>query len=147
MAKIEKSTNVIKSPNPVDIHVGTRLRSRRLLLGMSQEELGKSVGLTFQQVQKYERGTNRVSASRLYELSHILQVPTTFFFDGLPDDDMANTQLAGFSDKGQDPFQGEDLMVKKETIDLIRAYYNIEDTSLRKQIMEMAKAMASSSSH
>ena len=73
-------------PNPVDIHVGARVRLRRTLLGMSQEKLGEAIGLTFQQVQKYERGANRVGASRLYDLSRVLEVPVSFFFDDMPDE-------------------------------------------------------------
>ena len=88
---------VKKNPNPIDVHVGARLRMRRVLQGMSQEKLGEKLDLTFQQVQKYEKGANRVSASRLYQIGEILKVPVDFFFDGLPDPSMSDT-VGGFSE-------------------------------------------------
>ena len=84
-------------PNPIDIHVGTRVRLRRTLLGMSQEKLGDALGLTFQQVQKYERGANRIGASRLYDLSRVLDVPVSFFFDGTPSGDATTTSMTRLS--------------------------------------------------
>lgn len=131
-------------PNPVDIHVGERLRSRRNLLGLSQEKLADSVGITFQQVQKYERGTNRVSASRLWQFSKVLGVTTSYFFEhfsdkkasgGLPSYGMADNEQEGFHTE-------EDLMSKKETLDLIREYYSIPDPKLRKDLFKMIKTMA-----
>lgn len=138
MARGKKGKDEDGKPNPVDIHVGGRVRLRRTLLGMSQEKLGDALGLTYQQVQKYERGASRIGASRLYTLSKILNVPVTFFFEdlggGLP-------AARGFSDTVQEPFDHRDPM----TLDLIRAFHRISDPKLRKQIVEMAKAMANAS--
>jgi len=133
------------TPNKIDIHVGQRLRVRRSLLGYSQEKLASLVGLTFQQIQKYERGTNRVSAGRLYELSNILDVPVNYFFDqisGVQSNDIA----IGMSDNKQDSFtqdnEKEDIMSSKETLDLLRTYYSIEDPEARKEIVKFIKSMA-----
>ncbi len=126
-------------PNPVDIHVGTRVRQRRTLLGMSQEKLGNAVGLTFQQIQKYERGTNRIGASRLHEFSRILDVPVNFFFDELPS--TARPRLArGFSEGAQEPFE-HDAFSKRETLELVRAYYRITDRQVRKRIVDMIRSV------
>lgn len=133
----------------MDIHAGSKLRARRLLLGMSQEALGNKVGVTFQQVQKYERGTNRLSVSRLYEMSKALEVPVDYFFDGFSDN--AKQAQPGFADNEQDGFEPEnaseaDLMSRRETIKLVRAYYAIKDESLRKQVLSMARALGKSNS-
>ncbi len=127
--------------NPVDEHVGARLRMRRSLLGMSQEKLAEAIGLTFQQVQKYERGTNRVSAGRLYQLSKILSVPVSFFFEdlGAKGEEFA---ASGLSDNGQSAFEGEDVFGKKETLELVRVYYSIKDPKLRKDLFKLIKTMA-----
>ncbi len=123
------------NPNPVDIHVGARVRLRRTLLGMSQERLGEALGLTFQQVQKYERGANRIGASRLYDLARALQVPVGFFFDDLPD---------GVAD-GDPPAAGtqdDDPMQRRETIELIRAFYRIQDPTARRRLFELTRSIA-----
>ncbi|MFC5358492.1 MULTISPECIES: helix-turn-helix domain-containing protein [Azospirillum] len=135
-------------PNPIDVHVGSRVRLRRTLLGMSQEKLGEAIGLTFQQVQKYERGANRIGASRLFDLSRVLDVPVSFFFDDMPaeaaaapvDDDEG--AAAGFEERsgGYEP----DPMAKRETLELVRAYYRINDPSVRKRLFELTKAVANS---
>ena len=131
-------------PSPIDIHVGSRIRLRRTLLGMSQERLGESLGLTFQQVQKYERGVNRVGASRLFDLSRVLDVPISFFFDDMPDSLAANfggmpSRRVGGSEQ-QDQF-GDDTLSRRETLELVRAYYRITDTSIRKRVFELIKSM------
>ncbi len=129
--------------HPVDKHVGEKLRSQRMLSGMSQTELGDFVDLTFQQIQKYERGANRVSASRLYEFCKVFKVPFDFFLQGFSGD-ITEKAANGMSDNAQASFDsGEDMMTKRETITLVRAYYNIKDEKLRKQLLEMAKTMAS----
>ncbi len=130
-------------PNPVDIHVGARVRLRRTLLGMSQEKLGEAIGLTFQQVQKYERGTNRVSASRLYDLSGVLDVPVQFFFDEMANEvsDQAPRLRAGIEDAQTIEFEPEP-MAKRETLELVRAYYRVKDPKVRKRIFELCKAMS-----
>jgi transcriptional regulator with XRE-family HTH domain len=136
------------TPNEVDVHVGQRLRVRRSLLGYSQEKLAGLIGLTFQQVQKYERGTNRVSAGRLYEISNILEVPVNYFFEQMDASISApNTAAYGMSDNEQDGFETEapafaDIMTKKETLDLVRIYYLIENPDARKDIMKFIKSMA-----
>lgn len=133
-------------PNPVDVHVGSRVRLRRTLLGMSQEKLGEAIGLTFQQVQKYERGANRVGASRLFDLSRVLDVPVGFFFEEMSDD-VAASSPAQWPGSGRPvPEQELDPMVKRETLELVRAYYKIGEPSVRKRLFEMTKALATASS-
>ncbi len=121
-------------PHPIDVHVGHRVRGRRTLLGMRQSELGEALGLTFQQVQKYEKGTNRISASKLWQLTQILDVPVSYFFDDMPAD-RAGPAPSG---NGQEP----DVLLKRETLKFVRAYYRITDPSARKQVYELVKALA-----
>ena len=136
-------------PSPVDVHVGARIRLRRTLMGMSQERLGDALGLTFQQVQKYERGVNRVGASRLFDLSRILDVPISFFYDNmsdavsgtLPGNPQPAHSAAGFAE-AQEGFGGaEDPMSKRETLELVRAYYRIIDPNVRKRMYDLMKSM------
>jgi transcriptional regulator with XRE-family HTH domain len=129
-------------PNPIDVHVGSRVRLRRTLLGMSQEKLGEAIGLTFQQVQKYERGANRVGASRLYDLSRVLDVPVSFFFDDLKQDPAAPAESATLS-ADLTPARGEpDPMMRRETLELVRAYYRIPDAQIRRRLFDLTKAIA-----
>jgi transcriptional regulator with XRE-family HTH domain len=133
-------------PSPIDVHVGTRIRLRRTLLGMSQERLGEALGLTFQQVQKYERGVNRVGASRLFDLSRVLDVPISFFFDDMPDSLAANfggVQTRRTPTEAPDPF-GDDTLSRRETLELVRAYYRISDPSIRKRVFDLIKSMGPS---
>ena len=125
-------------PNPVDVHVGGRVRLRRTLLGMSQEKLGEALGLTFQQVQKYERGTNRIGSSRLFQLSKVLNVPIAFFFDDMPEN--IEQRFDGMHES-HEPFE-DDPLHKRETLELVRAYYRISDANARKRLFELVKAMA-----
>jgi transcriptional regulator with XRE-family HTH domain len=141
-------------PSPIDVHVGSRIRLRRTLMGMSQERLGEALGLTFQQVQKYERGVNRVGASRLFDLSRVLDVPISFFFDDMPDQ-LANVyggqsspvgggrRSYAFSE-GQESFGvgQDDAMNRRETLDLVRAYYRITDGAVRKRVLDLVKSLA-----
>jgi transcriptional regulator with XRE-family HTH domain len=132
-------------PSPIDVHVGSRIRLRRTLLGMSQERLGDSLGLTFQQVQKYERGVNRVGASRLFDLSRVLDVPISFFFDDMPDSLSAAfggnpSRRSGNASDSADPF-GDDTLSRRETLELVRAYYRITDPSVRKRVFDLIKSM------
>ena len=132
-------------PNPVDVHVGGRVRLRRTLLGMSQEKLGEAIGLTFQQVQKYERGANRIGSSRLYDLSRVLDVPVSFFFEDMTEAVAARSpaQIKGMA---EDPVPYElDPMAKRETLELVRAYYKIADPQVRKRLFEMTKALGAAS--
>lgn len=130
-------------PNPIDIHVGKRLRLRRILLGLSQEELGEAIGLTFQQIQKYERGGNRIGASRLYKFSVILGVPIQFFFDDIPDalKTVEGQVVRGLHDFGK-PAPETDPLAKRETLELVRAYFRISDASARKQLFDLIKSLA-----
>ncbi|HAU29268.1 MAG TPA: transcriptional regulator [Rhodospirillaceae bacterium] len=130
------------NPNPVDTHVGARVRLRRTLLGMSQEKLGNALGLTFQQVQKYERGANRIGSSRLFDLSHVLDVPISYFFEDMPSVNM-HAGAIGMSEN-QEPFKASgspDPMTKRETLELVRAYYRITDPHVRKKVFEMVKSL------
>jgi transcriptional regulator with XRE-family HTH domain len=130
-------------PNPVDVHVGSRVRLRRTLLGLSQEKLGDALGLTFQQVQKYERGANRIGASRLFDLSRVLDVPVSFFFDDMSQDVTERKPAVdiGMDDLSQNGFDA-DPMARRETLELVRAYYRIKDPLVRKRVFELAKALA-----
>lgn len=128
-------------PNPIDVHVGGRVRLRRTLLGLSQEKLGEAIGLTFQQVQKYERGANRIGASRLFDLSRVLDVPVGYFFDDMSDDVAARSprQIRGLVEEPE--AYEPDPMAKRETLELVRAYYKIRDPRVRKRLFEMTKAL------
>lgn len=126
------------NPDPIDVHVGSRVRLRRTLLGMSQEKLGKALGLTFQQIQKYERGANRIGSSRLFRLSKIMDVPVTFFFEEMASDVMAGAK--GLASGKQESFE-PDRLSKRETLELVRAYYRITDAKVRKRIFELVKAI------
>jgi transcriptional regulator with XRE-family HTH domain len=133
------------TPNPVDVHVGARLRLRRTLLGMSQEKLGDFVGLTFQQIQKYERGANRIGASRVYEFSGILDVPVSFFFEDMPRE--LKTHEGRFARGMRDKETGEyesDPLARRETLELVRAYYMITDPKVRKRLFNLVKSIAKS---
>jgi transcriptional regulator with XRE-family HTH domain len=138
-------------PSPIDVHVGSRIRLRRTLLGMSQEKLGDALGLTFQQVQKYERGVNRVGASRLFDISRVLDVPISFFFDDMPEG-MDATPMSGPRGRShgfaeaQEPFGVglDDHMTKRETLELVRAYYRIAEPTVRKRMFDLIKSLAPS---
>ena len=123
-------------PNPVDVHVGSRVRMRRTLLGLSQEKLGEAIGLTFQQVQKYERGANRFSASRLFDLARILDVSVDYFFEDL--DQPAPSSVPAESAETFMP----DPLTKRETLELVRAYYRIRDPKVRQCLFATFKAIA-----
>ena len=135
----------------VDKHVGKQLRNRRTLLGFSQEKLAEAVGVTFQQVQKYERGANRVSASRLFSFSKILEVSIDYFYEGLDNANLSSKAIRGMADNDQEGFDSgsgkskklpENLMNEKETIDLVRTYYSVKNPKTRKDILKFVKSMA-----
>ncbi len=137
-----RGRNPTGRPNPIDVHVGQRIRLRRTLLGLSQEKLGAAIGLTFQQVQKYERGANRVGAARLYEIAHALDVPVTYFYDELDGAAArARQRAAGLAEEDSAPYEADRLM-KRETLELVRAYYRIRDPKVRRRLLEMTKALA-----
>src|SRR5690349_15987392 len=127
-------------PNPIDVRVGARLRLRRNMLGLSQEKLGEAIGLTFQQVQKYERGANRIGASRLHDLSQVLDVPVSFFFDDT-DPVRAPAIPAGFAEPAAEAFDADPLR-RRETVELVSAYYRIDDPALRRRLFALARALA-----
>lgn len=126
-----------KKPNPIDIHVGSRIRLRRTMLGMSQERLGDSLGITFQQVQKYEKGTNRVGASRLQNIAGILGVPVSFFFEDAPGDG-SKSGLA----EGHGSNYVVDFLSSSEGLQLNRAFVKIGDQKVRRRIVDLVKALA-----
>jgi transcriptional regulator with XRE-family HTH domain len=130
------------NPNPVDVHVGGRIRLRRTLLGLSQEALADSLGLTFQQVQKYERGSNRVSSSRLFDMVRILDVPIAYFFDEMGSEvsKQSPATLAGKAPKKVD--QESDPAARRETLELVRAYYGIDDIAVRKRLTNLIREIA-----
>ena len=128
-------------PNPVDVHVGARLRQRRTLLGMNQTKLGSAIGLTFQQVQKYEKGTNRISASRLYALSGTLDVPIEYFFSDMSTAVAASSPTLGGGRAKKPPSYEPDPMATRGTLELVRAYYKIEDADVRKRLRELTLSL------
>ncbi len=130
---------VSEHPHPVDVHVGSRVRLRRTLLGMSQEKLGQALSLTFQQIQKYERGANRIGSSRIYQLSRILDVPVSFFFDDMSAE--VSGRPMGLGEAEQSSYE-RDQLARRETLELVRAYYRIEDADVRKRLFELVKAVA-----
>ena len=134
-----------EGPSPVDVHVGARIKLRRALLGLSQEKLGEALGLTFQQVQKYERGANRVSASRLHDIARVLDVPISFFFDDLKRAgaaDGAPGRGFGFAEQQEAFGLSPDVLERKETIDLVGAYWRIADPAQRRRVLDLVKGMA-----
>lgn len=129
------------APNPIDIHVGGRVRLRRTLIGLSQGELGDRLGLTFQQIQKYERGANRISASRIFDMARVLNVPVSFFFDDMPDELKKWSPACGEDYGAQGNDAEDDLMGKRETLELVRAYYQIGDAGVRRKVYELTKML------
>jgi len=127
--------------HPVDVHVGTRMRQRRALLGMSQTNLGEAVGLTFQQIQKYERGSNRMGSSRLYEFAKVLDVPVAYFFDEMPAKALSRRMHKGIAATDTLAEQEKDPLIKRETLELVRSYYKVREGRVRKRIFEMVKAV------
>lgn len=143
-AQVERNYRITNN-NAIDLHVGQRVRLRRTLLGMSQEQLGAELNITFQQVQKYERGTNRVSASRLWDISQILDVSIGYFFDDMTELTMQHSprrmaQGGRVADFGDDKVK--DPMARRETLELVRAYYTIERPVVRKRVSDMVKSIA-----
>src|ERR1019366_8529048 len=131
-----------KAPNPIDKHVGSRVRMRRMMLSMSKEKLGGALGLTFQQVQKYEKGTNRIGASRLQQISHILQVPVAFFFEGAPtfhpQNDGPNDGMA----EAPSPTYVSDFLATSDGLALTKAFMEIKEPKLRRRIVDLVEEIA-----
>ena len=126
-------------PHPVDVHVGKQLRLRRTILGLSQEVIGNAIGVTFQQVQKYERGVNRMGASRLFDFAKYLTIPVSYFFEGLE----IKEKLFDFKGVAEEqaPFE-EEKMSSRETMEMMRAYYRITDINVRRRVFELVKSLA-----
>ena len=124
-----------KNPNPIDTHVGSRVRMRRLILSMSQEKLADAIGLTFQQVQKYEKGTNRMGSSRLQQIANVLKVPVTFFFEGAP----GQSKQDG---KAQSPAFVFDFLATSDGLALTKAFMRINDAKLRRSIVKTVEVIA-----
>ena len=137
----KKTDNTKKSPNPVDIHVGGRVRLRRMLVGLSQEKLGVSMGLTFQQIQKYEKGVNRIGASRLHRLSQVLDVPVQFFFDGMPA--INAPAAAGMAEPAQETYLYE-FLNSRDGLELNRAFVKVTDAQVRKSVIELVRSLGRS---
>lgn len=137
-----------EGPHPVDQHVGQRLRLRRTMLGVSQESLADTIGLTFQQVQKYERGSNRISASKLFSIAKALNTPISFFFSGYNEEADGDYPLAdkslrrSFSEAAEPSYDIDDPLSKKETLELVTAYYRIADPAMRKKMLELIQSLA-----
>ncbi|MEC9343694.1 MAG: helix-turn-helix domain-containing protein [Pseudomonadota bacterium] len=128
-----------KKPNPIDVHVGSRVRLRRTMLGMSQEKLGENLGITFQQIQKYEKGANRVGASRLQEIARVLSTPVSFFFEDAPGGE--NVPSGGFGEAESSNYV-VDFLSSSEGLQLNRAFVKIKDAKVRRKIVEMVRAIA-----
>jgi transcriptional regulator with XRE-family HTH domain len=131
-----------KAPNPIDKHVGSRVRMRRMMLGMSQEKLGDALALTFQQVQKYEKGTNRIGASRLQQISQILQVPVAFFFEGAPV--LAEAVASEGLQEAPSPAYVSDFLATSDGLSLTKAFMRIPDPKLRRRIVDLVQQIAGS---
>ena len=127
-----------KQPNPIDIHVGSRVRLRRMMLGMSQEKLGDQLGITFQQIQKYEKGTNRIGASRLQHIARVLSVPVSFFFEDAPG---GPSETPGVAEPAATNYV-VDFLSSSEGIQLNKAFVRINDAKLRRKIIDLVRAMA-----
>lgn len=130
-----------KIPDPIDVHVGSRVRLRRMLIGMSQEKLGEALNLTFQQIQKYEKGANRIGSSRLYKISQLLGVSVQFFFDDMPVE--AAGESAGFSENDSTPMI-MDFVSTPEGVQLNRSFSRIDNADVRRRIVDLVKSLADS---
>src|SRR5438128_1446528 len=130
-----------RRPNPIDIHVGSRVRFRRMLLGISQEKLGEQLGLTFQQIQKYEKGVNRIGASRLYDLSKVLNVPVQFFYEEAPVSPSSSDAASGFAEPTADSYIAS-FLNSREGVELNKAYARISDLKTRRAILELVRSLA-----
>ena len=129
---------VTKSPNPVDRHVGTRVRMRRMMVGMSQEKLGEALGITFQQIQKYEKGMNRISASRLQQTSRVLGVPIDYFYEGAPQ--FGGETAGGFAEDPPPAYMAE--LTTNDGLNLLKAFASIRSPRVRRRVVDLVRALA-----
>ncbi len=146
MAKSKSGRGRGRRIGPIDVHVGARLLQRRTLLGMNQTKLGDAIGLNYQQMQKYESGANRISASRLFNLSRILDVPVQFFFDDMPNAVAASSPAKDGGKAKKPPSYEPDPMATRKTLELVRAYYKITDPEIRKRLYELTKTLGAAAS-
>lgn len=146
--KIPRAKLPSGQPNPVDVHIGNRLRQRRLLVGLSQEELAETIGVAFQQIQKYEHAINRISTGRLWDLAMALQCQVTYFFDEMDADTAAASTRHAHGDMPEtvaprsESLPGRDMAAKQETLKLVRSYYTIRNPEMRRQMLDLAAALA-----
>lgn len=140
MDTIMDSNNQPRKPNPIDIHVGGRIRLRRMMSGLSQEKLGEQMGLTFQQIQKYEKGANRVGASRLFQLAKVLEVPISYFFDDLETEHVRELQV-GFAESKSQDFVLE-FLNSREGLELNRAFVKIQDPQVRRRVIDLIRSLS-----
>lgn len=138
MEDIETEDRGSRRANPIDVHVGSRVRLRRMLLGMSQEKLGEHLGLTFQQIQKYEKGINRIGASRLFDLARVLAVPVQYFYEELP---IAGDGASGFAEPSAENYAVE-FLASREGLELNKAFARISDPRVRRSVVELVRAIA-----
>lgn len=141
LADSEPAERGSRRPNPVDIHVGSRVRLRRMLLGLSQEKLGEHLGLTFQQIQKYEKGVNRIGASRLFDLAQVLGVPVQFFYDEAPGFEAAAPAAPGFAERPAESYVLE-FLNSREGLELNKAFVRITDPAVRRSVIELVRSLA-----
>jgi transcriptional regulator with XRE-family HTH domain len=127
--------------NSIDVHVGSRVRLRRMVLGMSQEKLGEQLGLTFQQVQKYEKGVNRIGAGRLFDLSHVLGVPIQFFYEDAPSYAIEGSSHGGFAERSSEN-DIVDFIATREGLELNKAFVRVTDARVRRSLIELIRSLA-----
>ncbi len=140
-ARSKEDSRGTRRPNPIDAHVGSRVRMRRMLLGMSQEKLGEHLGLTFQQVQKYEKGINRIGASRLYDMAKVLGVAVQFFYEDAPGKEPSATAVAGFAETPDESYVVE-FLSSRDGLELNKAFVKITDARLRRTIIDLVRSLA-----
>jgi len=142
--QIPAGTRGSDTPHPVDVHVGQRIKLRRTLMGMTQGKLGECIGLTFQQLQKYERGANRVSASKLWQLGNVLKVPISFFFDDMPQS--VKDAFPDYQGETSESYIPEEHLTlhRRQTLELVRTFSKLQDPTIRKRIIDVVRAIADS---
>lgn len=142
MDEVENDEKGSRRPNPIDVHVGSRVRLRRMLLGISQEKLGERLGLTFQQVQKYEKGVNRIGASRLFDLSTVLAVPISFFYEDAPAAEARVQPIPGFAEAPSSTDSSIlEFLSTREGLELNKAFARIQDVKTRRAVLELVRAL------
>jgi transcriptional regulator with XRE-family HTH domain len=142
MEDVEPEEKGSRRPNPIDVHVGSRVRLRRMLLGISQEKLGERLGLTFQQVQKYEKGVNRIGASRLFDLSTVLGVPIAFFYEDAPANEARVQPIPGFAEAPPADSNILEFLSTREGLELNKAFSRISDAKQRRAVLDLVRSLA-----